>query len=1000
MNSTFGKGHSNMRGWLAWVGMAVGLPLIAASCSGKQSSSTASMGGPDASAGVDQAAALRMAMLRERQVAPGYEFAEAAAGSLHSRGGALDVSTEADGVHVAVPANAELSLSVATTSVGRADGSPGSQRVLGRHAEGQELVLTRERGVEERFLSGPLGVEQSFTLAEPPEGTGAIAIRVGFDGLLPELVPGATDRVALKDARGHQRAWYTDLVAVDASGRALKASMAVVGREVTLTVNDEGANYPVRVDPLVWTLESEVSSSDGAASDWFGWSVAINGSLAVIGAPSHAVSSKAAAGAAYVFARSGSAWSQQAELTASDATAGDAFGTSVALNGTLAVIGAPSHAVSSKSGAGAAYVFTQSGTTWTQQKELTAGDTAASDGFGQSVAVSGTLALVGAPSHNPASKVQGGTAYVFVQSGTSWSQQAEITAGDEAAFDLFGWSVALDGTTAVVGAYQHDVTSSLTSAGAVYVFTQSGTTWSQQQELKAGDAAVSDFFGYSVAVSGTLALVGAVQHNASSSVTSSGAAYVFSQSGTTWSQQQELTASDAAASDLFGYSVGINAGTAIVGAYQHTVGSNAAQGAAYTFTQSGTTWTQQQELTASDGAANDQYGIAVGTYQDYVVVGAIEHTLSGHAQQGEAYFYGGAYTGTADCYINGTLVASGATEPSNACMVCTPTSSTSGWSSATNGASCGTGQVCVSGACVSDCYISGTAYSANTIDPSNACLVCTPTTSTSTWSNVTAGTSCGSAKICVNGSCLGDCYIGGIAYGAGADPSNACLTCTPGISTSAWQNVTTGTSCGAGQICVSGSCLSDCDISGSTYSSGTPNPTNSCQVCTPTSSTTAWSSASTGTSCGTGQICVSGSCLSDCDISGSTYSSGTPNPANACQVCTPASSTTAWSSVSTGTSCGTGQICVSGSCLSDCDISGSTYSSGTPNPANACQVCTPTSSTTAWSSVSTGTSCGTGQICVSGSCLSDCDIGGSTYSSGTPNPANACQVCTPASSTT
>src|SRR5205807_2066488 len=146
-----------------------------------------------------------------------------------------------------------------------------------------------------------------------------------------------------------------------------------------------------------------------------------------------------------------------------------------------------------------------------------------------------------------------GVAYVFLRSGTTWSQQAELTAADAASGDEFGLSVSLsgDGNTALIGARNKN-----SGTGAAYVFIRSGTVWGQQAELTAGDAATNNDFGISVSLGGDgrTALIGADNRNSGT-----GAAYVFSRSGTTWSQQQELTAGDAATSDGFGFSVSLSA---------------------------------------------------------------------------------------------------------------------------------------------------------------------------------------------------------------------------------------------------------------------------------------------------------------------------------------------------------------------------------------------------------------------------------------------------------
>ena len=187
--------------------------------------------------------------------------------------------------------------------------------------------------------------------------------------------------------------------------------------------------------------------------DRFGGSVAISGDTVVVGAPRDD-DAGFDSGSVYVFVRSGTTWTEEAKLTASDAAAEDEFGVSVALSGDTALVGA-SGDDDAGSGSGSAYVFVRNGTSWSQQVKLTASDAAAEDGFGASVALSGDTALVGA-SGDDGTGVSSGSAYVFVRNGTSWIQQAKLTASDAAAIDYFGYSVALSGETALVGAPFND----------------------------------------------------------------------------------------------------------------------------------------------------------------------------------------------------------------------------------------------------------------------------------------------------------------------------------------------------------------------------------------------------------------------------------------------------------------------------------------------------------------------------------------------------------------
>jgi nucleoside-specific outer membrane channel protein Tsx len=484
----------------------------------------------------------------------------------------------------------------------------------------------RRGDLTEWYENGSQGLEQGFTLTHRPAASRRAELLTIALGVTGDLAPAQNPKdgaVLLKSARGVVLR-YAGLTARDARGRMLPSRMEARGHEIRLLVEDRDAQYPLVVDPT-WSQQAELTASDGAASDLFGVSVAVSGGTAVIGAYQHQVGSNSNQGAAYVFVQSGTSWSQQAELTASDGAEGDQFGVSVAVSGGTALIAADG----SNSSQGAAYVFVRSGTSWSQQAKLTASDGAGGDRFGVSVAVSGGTAVIGANQHTVGINGNQGAAYVFVQSGTSWSQQAELTASDGAASDLFGSSVAVSGGTAVIGAYAHQVGTN-SAQGAAYVFVQTGTSWSPQAELTASDGLTGDEFGRSVAVSGGTVLIGADGSNLFE-----GAAYVFVQSGTSWSQQAELTASDGAGGDQFGVSVAVSGGTAVIGANLHTVGMNGNQGAAYAFAQSGTDWSEQAELTASEGAASDFFGSSVAVSGGTAVIGS----FGSNSLQGAAYAF-------------------------------------------------------------------------------------------------------------------------------------------------------------------------------------------------------------------------------------------------------------------------------------------------------------------------------------------------------------------------
>jgi len=281
---------------------------------------------------------------------------------------------------------------------------------------------------------------------------------------------------------------------------------------------------------------------------------------------------------------------------------------------------------------GSAYVFIRSGTLWSQQVKLTASDGAAYDYFGYSLAILGDVVIVGAHQDDDRGN-NSGSAYVFSRSGTLWSQQSKLTAADGAGGDDFGWSVSASKDTAVVGARRED--GGGYNSGSAYLFWRSGTLWSPQAKLTASDSAASDSFGHAVCVSGDTLAVGA--HYDDDRGDASGSAYVFSRSGTLWSEQAKLTAADGAKDDYLGCAVAVAGDMVAVGA-QGDDDRGASAGSAYTFQRSGTVWSQQQKLTAVDSAENDSHGGSVSMSGTTTVVGAHQHGLESK-KAGAAYVY-------------------------------------------------------------------------------------------------------------------------------------------------------------------------------------------------------------------------------------------------------------------------------------------------------------------------------------------------------------------------
>ena len=382
---------------------------------------------------------------------------------------------------------------------------------------------------------------------------------------------------------------------------------------------------------------AKLTASDGALNDSLGNSgAAIDGDTLVVGAPFDD-DGGSGAGSAYVYVLSGSSWVQQAKLTASDGAADQDFGRRVAIDGDTIVVGADAHdlSVGGDGDAGAAYVFTRSGTTWTQQQRLTAPVPGEEYQFGSDVGISGETIVIG-EQYSGSVFYDAGAAYIYIRSGTTWTLQQTLTASDSAATDLFGQRVAIDGETVVVGARYDDVASN-SEQGSVYVFVRSGTTWSQQQQITAADGIAGDHFGSSVDIDGDTIVSGANLRD--DSFTYTGAAYVFTRSGTTWTQQQKLNASDAEASDFFGSEAAISGDTILISASSDD-DDGTASGSAYKFTRDGTTWTQETKLTASDAEANDVFASSLDIDGNAAVIGASGWD-GGSGAEGAAYVFGG-----------------------------------------------------------------------------------------------------------------------------------------------------------------------------------------------------------------------------------------------------------------------------------------------------------------------------------------------------------------------
>ena len=384
-----------------------------------------------------------------------------------------------------------------------------------------------------------------------------------------------------------------------------------------------------------WAEQQEVTETDPGFTPQFGYAVALHGTTAMIGAQQAKIGDNEDQGAVYVFEESGGTWTQTQKLVASDGQAFDTFGHSIVFEGTTALIGAYAATINGNPSTGAVYVFTLADGSWSETQKLTADDGQGNDNFGYSLGLRGATALIGADGATVGDNGFQGAVYVFTATGGIWTQGQKLAASDGGIGDIFGYSIAFDGTTAMIGAYANNG-----YQGAVYVFGETGGTWSESQKLVANDGASNTYFGYATALSGTTLLVGAWGSNPGGNDTQ-GAAYIFTESNGTWSQTQELLSDDGAPFDDFGHAVALDGTHALIGAN----GVDSSQGAVYAFDEAGGVWSQTQKFYASDGAPSFAFGSALALDGSSALVGSWAWESPELALQGAAYFFA---TGSGD----------------------------------------------------------------------------------------------------------------------------------------------------------------------------------------------------------------------------------------------------------------------------------------------------------------------------------------------------------------
>lgn len=454
------------------------------------------------------------------------------------------------------------------------------------HSEQNTVAIEYPNGIVEWYKNRSVGVEQGWVIGEKPAQSDEVSIPLSLEGLYGGL---SEDGLQFQTALGEPVLNYNQLKAWDSDGKTLEASIIPNSLGFEILVATAEARYPVFVDPIISTLEAKLRpevSGYAIRGDRFGSAISLYGNTAVVGSI-YDDDAEVNAGSVFVFAWNGVSWIQEAKLTASDAVEGQYFGASVSIDGDTVLIGAY---LDGSENSGSAYVFTRTNGVWTEQAKLTASDAGDDDNFGFAVSLDGDSALIGAYRDDDGGS-SSGSAYVFVRDGNVWTEQDKLTADDAASSDWFGYTVDLSGDSALVGAFLDDDAGS--RSGSAYVFTRSGDTWSQQAKLTADDAAAGDDFGSSISIDGDTAVVGAYADDDLAS--SSGSVYVYIRSDGLWTQESKLTASDGEAYSYFGRSVSIDGDRLFVGAEQDDGGASQS-GSLYVFERSEGTWSEEDKI--------------------------------------------------------------------------------------------------------------------------------------------------------------------------------------------------------------------------------------------------------------------------------------------------------------------------------------------------------------------------------------------------------------------
>ena len=385
---------------------------------------------------------------------------------------------------------------------------------------------------------------------------------------------------------------------------------------VVLSLIVSGAVDGLSVAQPCLPIEGQIMvADDGGVGDGYGWAVAIDGDIAVVGAVNDNARGTDS-GSIYVLEYDGNRWDETVRIVPSTVWSNDAFGDAVAISGDTIVAGAPGDDESG-SGAGAAYVFEFDGVNWVQRAFLSPPGAADGDNFGSTVGIDGDTIVIGAMLDDDGGS-NAGKVYVYRRVGGSWVLETTLVSDDIAEFDRFAKDVAISGDRALISCDSDDDQGS--GSGSAYVFTRVGNVWSQSAKLIASDGDVDDQFGERLDIDGDTIVIGARYDD--SMGTWSGSAYVFEFDGSDWNEQIKLNAFDATSSQFYGQDVAVDAGRILVGAWGEDHGGQFNAGTAYAYSRVAGVWGLDRKIDASDQEGWDFFGYSLDLSGDHAIIGA------------------------------------------------------------------------------------------------------------------------------------------------------------------------------------------------------------------------------------------------------------------------------------------------------------------------------------------------------------------------------------------